>query len=360
MPQLPFQTNRFHHWFGSSRINHSGRLVYVVTATDPPNNKASTMPHLPPSLWTISISGLLAILIACQMGQVEAATLEVGAGKPYPLPSAAAAAAHDGDHVTIAAGTYTDCAVWKASNLTIEGAGADATVITGPACAGKGLFIVQGNAITIRGLALTNAHVADFNGAGIRAEGGDLTVEHVRFANNEDGILAGTLPGRTITVRDSIFVGNGTCQGAGGCAHGIYVGHIALLRVERSRFFETRAGHHIKSRALRTEVADCDLADGANGTSSFAIDVPNGGAVAVRGSHIQKGPKSGNHTAAIMIGEEGSIQPTPEIVVERNTFLGDGGYGSVLVDNRTTAGAVLKGNTLRGGATALRGNGSVK
>jgi hypothetical protein len=332
----------------------------VAAVIDPPIEESLIMPHQPASPRTILMTILLAILTVCQTSQAEAATLEVGAGKPYLLPSAAAAAAHDGDHVKISAGSYADCAVWKANNLTIEGAGPDATVITGPACAGKGLFIVQGNAIAIRGLALVNAHVAEFNGAGIRAEGGDLTVEHVRFANDEDGILTGTLPGRTITVRDSTFVGNGTCQGTGGCAHGIYVGHIALLRVERSRFLETHAGHHIKSRALRTEVTGCDLADGANGTSSFAVDVPNGGAVAVRDSHIQKGPKSGNHTAAIMIGEEGSIQPTPEIVVEHNTFLVEGDYESALVDNRTTTGAVLKGNTLRGRGAALRGNGSAK
>ena len=44
--------------------------------------------------------------------------------------------------------------------------------------------------ITIRNLTLTRARVADFNGAGIRAEGGDLTIEHVRFIDDQDGILA--------------------------------------------------------------------------------------------------------------------------------------------------------------------------
>jgi hypothetical protein len=318
------------------------------------------MPLRRSSISTATRVNVLAILTLCLSGQTLAATLEVGAGKPYPLPSAAAAAAHDGDLIAIAAGSYVDCAVWKANNLTVQGAGSDATVISGPACAGKGLFIAQGNAITVRGLALTNAHVNDFNGAGIRAEGGDLTVEHVRFANNEDGILAGNLPGTTITIRDSEFIGNGTCQGSGGCAHGVYVGHLALLRVEHSRFFATRAGHHIKSRALRTEVIGCDLSDGANGTSSFAVDVPNGGAVLLRDNRIQKGPKSGNHTAAIMIGEEGATQPTPAIVVEHNTLLVEGTYKAYLVDNHTPTEAALNGNTLRGNATALLGNGTVK
>ena len=318
------------------------------------------MPLHPFSVRSATIVGVLAILIANVPNHASAATLAVGPGQPYRLPSAAAAAAHAGDHVTIAAGTYSDCSVWKASNLTIEGAGPDATVITGTPCAGKALFITQGNAITIRNLALTNAHVGDFNGAGIRAEGGDLTVDRVRFANDEDGILAGALPAVKIIIRDSEFIGNGSCEGGGGCAHGVYAGRIGLLRVEHSRFSGTRSGHHIKSRAQRTEVIGCDLRDGPGGTSSFAVDVPNGGAVVLRDNHIEKGPKSENHTAAIMVGEEGVTQPTPEIIVEHNTFRVDGGYSAYLVYNATATGAVLTGNTLQGNARPLHGDGSVK
>ncbi len=316
------------------------------------------MPRRRSLFWPGMIAGVLVILAVPAL--VHAATLEVGPGKTYALPSAAAAVAHDGDRIAIAPGSYADCAVWKANGVTIEGAASATTVITGPPCAGKALFIVQGNAVTIRGVTLTGAHVADLNGAGIRAEGGDLTIEHVRFINNEDGLLAGALPGRRIIIRDSEFIGNGTCAGSGGCAHGVYVGNLALLRVEHSRFFETRQGHHIKSRAQRTEVAGCDIADGAHGSSSFAIDVPNGGAVLVSDNRIQKGPDSENHTAAIMIGEEGVTQPTPEILVARNTFTVEGGYNAYLVDNRTTTAAALRGNVLRGNAVALHGPGSVR
>lgn len=298
--------------------------------------------------------------MACAGPSAMAATLDVGAGKKYPQPSAAAAAARDGDTVRIAPGEYFDCAVWKASDLVIEGAGADATSITDKVCAGKGLFVIQGSRVTIRNLTLTRARVPDFNGAGIRAEGGDLTIEKVKFVNNQDGILSAPMPTAKIVVRDSEFTRNGTCEGGGGCAHGIYAGELALLRVERSRFFETRQGHHIKSRAARTEVLGCDIADGAKGTASYAIDVPNGGAVLVRDSRIQKGPNSENHTAAIMIGAEGVTQRTPEIVVERNAFVLEGDYPSVLVKNLTATEARLAGNTLQGNAKALSGDGDVQ
>jgi hypothetical protein len=319
-----------------------------------------TPPRQPEVKTARTLIVMLAMLALCLSHLAHAATLEVGPGRKYPTPSAAAAVAHDGDHVVIAAGTYSDCAAWKANDLTIEGASPDATVITGAPCAGKALFITEGNRITIRRLALTDARVADFNGAGIRAEGGDLTVEQVRFANDQDGILAGALPGRTIIIRDSEFIADGTCEGSGGCAHGVYVGNIALLRVERSRFLRTRQGHHIKSRAQRTEVIGCTLQDGPDGTSSFAVDVSNGGAVVLRGNTIEKGPKSENHTAALMIGAEGVTQPTPEIIVEDNRFLVDGNYRAFLVYNLTATAAVLRGNTLQGNAMALHGDGSVK
>ena len=307
-------------------------------------------------------AALLAGLLAVSGLSVPAtaATLEVGPGKTYAMPSDAAAVAKDGDHILIAAGEYFDCAFWRADNLTIEGAGMDATAVSEKSCGGKAIFVVDGNNITIRNLTLSKSRVPDFNGAGIRAEGGNLTVEHVRFLNNQDGILSSSIPTANIIVTDSEFIRNGTCQGGGGCAHGIYIGAVALLHIERSKFFETREGHHIKSRAARTEVIDCDIADGAKGTASYSIDVPNGGAVLARGNHIQKGPNSENHTAALMIGAEGVTQHTPEILVENNTLLVEGTYTSYLVDNITATEAVLRGNILKGNAKALLGDGTVE
>jgi hypothetical protein len=301
----------------------------------------------------------LALLLALP-ALSAAATLDVGKGKKYPAPSAAAAAAQDGDHIVIAPGEYFDCAFWRANNLVIEGAGPDKTVITDKACGGKALFVTDGNNITIRNLTLTRARVPDFNGAGIRAEGGDLTVEHVHFVNNQDGILAADNPKATIVIRDSEFTRNGTCEGGGGCAHGVYVNAIKLLRIERSTFSETKQGHQIKSRAARTEVIDCNISDGPKGTSSYAIDVPNGGSVLLRGNTIEKGPKSENHTAALIVGEEGVTQRTQEITVENNTFQVDGDYNSFLVDNMTATEAKLKGNKLLGNAKALHGDGDVE
>jgi hypothetical protein len=299
----------------------------------------------------------LAALLFCVATPGAARTLEVGPDKPLKQPSEAAANAQDGDTIMIAPGEYFDCAVWRADNLTIQGTGNPAdTVITDKACMGKGLFITVGRNITVRNLTLTRARVPDNNGAGIRMEGKDLTVERVRFINNQNGILTG-LRGSSLVVRDSDFVRNGVCTPT--CAHGIYAGQLDLLRVEGSRFADTRQAHHIKSRALRTEVVDSDIKDGPEGTASYLIDIPNGGSVLVRGNTMQKGPKAENHTAAIMIGAEGVNQPTREILILNNMFRFEGNYSTVFVVNLTATEAILKGNRIPRSVKPLQGDGEV-
>lgn len=295
----------------------------------------------------------LALLNASAM----AATLEVGDGKAYKLPSAAIAAAHDGDHVLIQPGEYFDCASVAANRVVIEGVGpAEKVVLTDKACAGKALLIIDGTGDIVRNLTLTRARVADGNGAGIRDEGHDLVVEKVRFVNNQNGILT-TDDAGTLIVRDSLFERNGACENA--CAHGLYAGHLTLLHVENSRFIDTQHTHHIKSRALRTEVIGCTIDDGPNGTASYEVEVPNGGALVVRDSNITKGPKAENTAASIMIGSEGVTQRTPEITIENNQFHNAGNYNTVFVKNLTATEANLRGNRISGAVKPLSGDGSV-
>jgi len=298
-----------------------------------------------------------ALALTTAAAAAQAATIEVGPGKPLTTPSQAAVEAKDGDHVAIAPGEYFDCAVWRANNLIIEGTG-PGVVITDKSCMGKGLFVILGNDVTVRNLTLQRARVPDDNGAGIRQEGRNLMVDGVKFINNQNGILGNAKPDSTVVIRNSNFERNGTCAGA--CAHGIYFNALKLLRIENSRFFETRQGHHIKSRAARTEVIGCDISDGPDGNSSYLIDVPNGGSLVVRHSKLEKGPKAENHTTAIAIGEEAIGQPTAEILIENNTFRNDGEYKTLLLWNVTATPAVLKGNKLIGAVTALKGDGEAR
>jgi hypothetical protein len=286
-----------------------------------------------------------------------AKTLLVGADQELKMPSAAAAIARADDKIIIEPGEYFDCAIWHANRLTIEGKG-DGVIITDKACAGKGLFVIDGDDITVRNITFTRGRVPDGNGAGIRAEGANLRIEHSRFINNENGILANPSPKSTIFIIDSEFSRNGKCEAA--CSHGIYIGEAALLRVERSRFTETKAGHDIKSRAQRTELIDNEITDGEIGTSSYLVELPNGGSLVMTNNVLQKGPNSGNPATAISIGAEGVTHRTAELTISGNKFTNDQNRETVFVRNVTATEAVLTGNTFRGKVVPLVGDGSVR
>lgn len=282
--------------------------------------------------------------------------IQVGPSARLKLPSQAAAIARPGDTIRIAAGEYTDCAVWHASNLTIEGEGAGA-VLADKSCAGKGIFVIDGADITIRNLTFERAAVPDRNGAGIRAEARNLTVEQGRFIDNENGILANAVPGSTVRIIDSDFRGNGQCTPQ--CAHGVYVGAIGKLDIEHSRFIDQHEGHHIKSRALQTKLVDNNIEDGPIGNSSYLVDIPNGGDLLMQGNHLEKGPHSENEDTAVAIGFEGTRNPTHELIIRDNSFTSDMSKPTSFVHNRTATPAILSGNHLQGHVTPLIGPGTV-
>lgn len=285
-------------------------------------------------------------------------TLVVGPGKVFERPSGAALAARPGDTIQILPGRYVDCAVWTASGITIEGKG-DGVTIADETCEGKAIFVIVGNDVTVRNITFTGAHVRTHNGAGIRAEGTNLTVEKSRFVDNDEGILAGSNPAGAIAVRDSYFRGNGNCIAA--CAHGIYVGRIALLHVEHSEFVAQHVGHHIKSRALRTEIVDNRIQDGPDGSSSYLLDLPNGGAILISGNRFEKGAKSRNRGTAISIGAEqtGAAGQTGRIDIVNNSFANDVGQPTVFVRNHTSTPAYLQANRFTGTVVPLSGPGTV-
>ena len=305
---------------------------------------------LPIFLWSCALPAATSPAQPASQGNV----LTVGPGMAFALPSEAARAAKSGDTIKIVSGTYSDCARWDADDLIVEGLGTGAT-ITDKVCDDKGLFITRGRNITIRNITFLAAHASSHNGASIRAEGAVLLVENSRFIDNEDGILAGDNPMSSITVRNSVFKGNGNCIAA--CAHGIYANHIALLRVEDSEFEEQHVGHHIKSRAARTEVVNNMVHDGLNGTASYLVDLPNGGSALISGNKFEKGPRSDNKDVAIAIGAEGprAENPPGEIAVTDNDFANDTGAPTAFVKNYTGGPITFEANRLTGDVIPLSG-----
>src|SRR5579872_2024509 len=171
--------------------------------------------------------------------------LRVGPGEAFGVPSAAAARARIGDIVEITSGTYDNCAVWpvRAGSITIRAAGDGPVVITGQICESKALFVIKADNVLVSGITFSGANSPVHNGAGIRAEGRNLTVERSQFLDNEEGILAAPRSDSTIVVRDSYFKGNGNCLLSTGCAHGLYVNNVDRLVVQHCTFIEQYIGH---------------------------------------------------------------------------------------------------------------------
>jgi hypothetical protein len=288
-----------------------------------------------------------------------AETLRVGPAERFRTPSEAAGQARAGDRILITPGRYVDCATWRAPDLTIEAAPGGPVEITGPVCGDKALFVVAAPRLTIIGLTFLGARAPSGNGAGIRAEGGDLRIVRTTFRDNENGILT-RWDGHEaeLVIEDSLFVGNGALINL--CAHGIYVGDWRLVSIRRTRFEATRICHHVKSRARRTEVIDSWILDAPPGRASYLVDIPNGGDLLLRNTVLRKGPEVGNPTAAVVIGAEGVRNPTTSLVIRDNWFENLQTLATVFVRNLSTTPAMLEGNRLSGQVTPLEGPGELR
>lgn len=290
---------------------------------------------------------LAIVLAACGGHAAVSRVLEVGAGKPYSAPSAAARVVGDGDTVNIASGTYYDCATWKANGLTITGTGPD-TVITDTACGGKAAFVIAGKEITVRGLTFTRIRVADGNGAGIRMEGADLTVEDSQFVNNQDGILVGDGPG-TLRIAHCAFSRNGVSLD-GRPTHAVLAGHIDLLRIEDSDFDAARGGDHVASQARRTELTGNRLSD-APGMRAPLVSI-SGGALVLDGNTFALGASEADRPGAVL-----AYGSSDGIVVRGNRLMEPQGHTPLL---RNWAGAepVEANNAVPPGVAAVSDEGA--
>jgi hypothetical protein len=292
---------------------------------------------------------------AALAAQAGAEVLRVGPERDLHAPSDAAAIAKDGDIVEIDPADYVDCAIWRANRLVLAAPDGPAHV-RDRACDGKAIWVIAGDDVTVDNITFSGARVPDQNGAGIRAEGRNLTVRDARFLDNENGILAAPVEGSTILVERSLFEGNGKC--AANCAHGVYVNRIERLKIVDSTFRGQQAGHHIKSGARALEVIGSTIEDGPEGTASYLIDVVSGGEVAITGNVMQKGPKSENWGTAIHIAGEGTPD-APAYRINRNRFRSDHPNEGAFVRNRTAVPAALEANQLQGNVDPLVGPGTV-
>lgn len=260
----------------------------------------------------------------------------MGPGKTYATIRAAAAAAVSGDVVVISAGDYLgDVASWPQNQLTICSAGGRVRLFAnGVNEAGKGIWVIDGSNVVIDGIEFHDAKVPDQNGAGIRAEGNGLTIYNCKFFDNENGILGPD--GGDLTLENCEFGRNGFGDGF---SHNVYVGPANKVTVRNCFFHEAKIGHNFKSRAKETRIENSYFMDGPTGTSSYLIDVPDGGLVYLRGNLFQKGPNADN-TTSVHFGQEYLYHgwPVNTLTMIHNTFVSTRSGGTFVTgDNRLTA-----------------------
>jgi hypothetical protein len=243
----------------------------------------------------------------------------VGPGRSLRLPSQAAAAVRDGDVVEIDAGTYSgDVTVWQRDRLTLRGVGGRAHLIAnGQAADGKAIWVIKGRHTTVENIEFSGAQVDDQNGAGIRAEGADLIVRNCYFHDNQDGLLGGA---GDVFVEHSEFSANGADDGN---AHNLYISNrVTRFTLRYSYSHGAKVGHNLKSRAHENFIQYNRIMDEAEGTSSYALDFPNGGRAYVIGNLIHKGAHAENRVL-VRYGAEGFIGKDNELYLVNNTFVND-------------------------------------
>ncbi len=124
--------------------------------------------------------------------------LTVGTGQEFSTINAAVAASQDGDVIQVQAGTYTNDFATISTSITLEAVGGRVNMVaTKPPPNDKGLLTIgtAGSApdVTIDGFSFSGVHIpakAGGNGAGIRYQSGNLTLNQDWFHNNQDGLLA--------------------------------------------------------------------------------------------------------------------------------------------------------------------------
>lgn len=301
---------------------HTWQYVYSKLMTRQLAWYAPHYPRLKPVWWIlqkplVSIAEPKSLLLPRATADRADPTSKMAASLPVLSIAEFVTNARDGADIVLPPGRYTDCASIAQSRLTIRAEIPGTAQLDGGTCAGKAALITRGMFLVVDGLVFKNMRVPDGNGAGIRHESGSLIVRNSIFYNSENGILTNAGKNMSLQVFNSDFVRLGSCDHAGGCAHSIYAGEIATLKVSHARFSSGAGGHFLKSRAATVVIEDNSF-DGTQGVASYLVDLSSGADGRITGNTFIKGTASRNRCCIIRIGGEGTRNDSRGLEISGN------------------------------------------
>ncbi len=287
-----------------------------------------------------NLKKIFLILIECWIltGNSSATVWNVGATQTYTLPSQVNPLVQDGDTVYIDGGVYAnDATKWTKKNLKFIGLGTgiNRTVLqyTGDIPNGKGIFVFETPATCdnayLENIVFDGAQVSNSNGgngAGIRYQANNLTVNNCKFMNCQNGILEGngSVTTSNVIIHNSEFYNNGYQQQNNatysGYEHNIYISDSAdTLEVMNCYFHHPRGqANSVKTRAQRSFILYNLIDEEATGYGSWELNIAQGGLNVIIGNIIIQGTAGANHG---IIGYDAATNALEDFYFINNTVI---------------------------------------
>jgi hypothetical protein len=217
-----------------------------------------------------------------------------------------------GDELFIGEGIYETPITIEQDDITITGVGH--VVFEKGAADNKGFIVSKGDNLTVNNIECRYIRVRDGNGACVRLEGSNLTLNHVYFHQSQQGVLETSRSEGLVTINDSRF----ERLGFNGKAHGIYT-NKASVAVKQSLFVAIKQqGHAMKVKGPKLTINQ-SIVVSLSADDSRLLDMPNGGELHIKRSLLAQGPKSVNGQV-IGYGLEGMTKQKNSINLSENVM----------------------------------------
>ena len=324
---------------------------FATVVSGPAATFANTTPATRPAL---SMSGLVApsTAVPVEFGRAGAVVangtvLSAGAGGTYATVASAVAAAHDGDTIRVAAGTYVNDAAVITHKVIIEGVGGLARFVSTAAPANGLAQFVTTTDVTFRNVEIFGAASPGGVAAAIRDQGGNLTIVNSAIHDNQSGVVADRDTGGSVAIYDTEIARNGTADGRGA---NIDVAEVGTLTLRNDYVHDAVAGPELRSRADNT-VVDVSRLSQVAGNGGVTIDLPDGGRVSITDSAVEKGANSTSGTLIHVGGD--TIYAGSSVTLSGNTLISRAaGAPTVFVANDAAAVPVTATGTAYSGGAA--------